>query len=64
MEIWDAVLNLQLRQNKDMELVGVFTRRNPEDVKLLNGNMPVHMMDDIQIYGGNRCTYSLRRIEK
>ena len=23
-------------QNKDMELVGVFTRRNPEDVKLLN----------------------------
>jgi diaminopimelate dehydrogenase len=34
-------------QNKDMELVGVFTRRNPEDVKLLNGNVPVHMMDDI-----------------
>ncbi|NYF25111.1 diaminopimelate dehydrogenase [Sporosarcina sp. JAI121] len=34
-------------QNQDMELVGVFTRRNPEDVKLLNGNVPVHMMDDI-----------------
>ncbi len=35
-------------QNKDMELVGVFSRRNPEDVKLLNGNVPVHKMDDIQ----------------
>lgn len=39
-----------ISQNKDMELVGVFTRRNPEDVKLLNGNIPVHMMDDIQKY--------------
>ena len=36
-----------ISQNKDMELVGVFTRRNPEDVKLLNGNVSVHMMDDI-----------------
>jgi diaminopimelate dehydrogenase len=36
-----------IEQNKDMELVGVFTRRNPEDVKLLNGNVPVHIMDDI-----------------
>ncbi|AMQ05858.1 MULTISPECIES: diaminopimelate dehydrogenase [Sporosarcina] len=36
-----------INQNKDMELVGVFTRRNPEDVKLLNGNVSVHMMDDI-----------------
>ncbi|MBO0586044.1 diaminopimelate dehydrogenase [Sporosarcina sp. E16_8] len=36
-----------ISQNKDMELVGVFTRRNPEDVKLLNGNVPVHMMDAI-----------------
>ncbi len=35
-------------QNEDMELVGVFSRRNPEDVKLLNGNVPVHKMDDIQ----------------
>ncbi|KAA0965226.1 diaminopimelate dehydrogenase [Sporosarcina sp. ANT_H38] len=34
-------------QNKDMELVGVFTRRNPDDVELLNGNVPVHIMDDI-----------------
>ena len=36
-----------IAQNKDMELVGVFTRRNPEEVKLLNGNVPVHIMDDI-----------------
>lgn len=35
-------------QNKDMELVGVFTRRNPADVQLLNNNVPVHTMDDIQ----------------
>ena len=36
-----------ISQNIDMELVGVFTRRNPEDVKLLNSNVPVHIMDDI-----------------
>lgn len=36
-----------IAQNKDMELVGVFTRRNPDDVKLLNANVPVHIMDDI-----------------
>lgn len=37
-----------ISQNEDMELVGVFSRRNPVDVKLLNGNVPVHKMDDIQ----------------
>src|SRR4051812_19300016 len=37
-----------ISQNEDMELDGVFSRRNPEDVKLLNGNVPVHKMDDIQ----------------
>ena len=35
-------------QNKDMELVGVFSRRNPADVQILNNNVPVHTMDDIQ----------------
>ncbi|WP_318614313.1 diaminopimelate dehydrogenase [Sporosarcina sp. YIM B06819] len=35
-------------QNKDMELVGVFSRRNPADVQLLNSKVPVHTMDDIQ----------------
>ena len=48
MEIWDEVLNPQLVKIKIWNLVGVFTRRNPEDVKLLNGNVPVHTMDDIQ----------------
>ncbi|KXH87237.1 diaminopimelate dehydrogenase [Sporosarcina sp. HYO08] len=37
-------------QNKDMKLVGVFTRRNPEDVTLLNKDVPVYKMDDIQNY--------------
>ncbi len=35
-------------QNEDMKLVGVFTRRNPEDVQLLNSDVPVHKMDDIE----------------
>ncbi|MCZ2258033.1 diaminopimelate dehydrogenase [Sporosarcina sp. G11-34] len=35
-------------QNKDMELVGVFSRRNPEDVKLLTNHVPVYKMEDIQ----------------
>lgn len=35
-------------QNEDMELVGVFTRRNPEEVQLLNSEIPVHKMDDIE----------------
>ncbi|MEK5037973.1 diaminopimelate dehydrogenase [Sporosarcina sp. FSL K6-3457] len=39
-----------IAQNKDMELVGVFSRRNPADVQLLNNNVPVHTMDDIQNY--------------
>lgn len=37
-----------ISQNKDMELVGVFSRRNPADVQLLNNNVPVHTMDEIQ----------------
>jgi len=39
-----------IAQSIDMELVSVFTRRKPEDVKLLNGNIPVHMMSEIQNY--------------
>lgn len=37
-----------ISQNPDMELVGVFTRRNPSDVKLLSESVPVHMLDSIQ----------------
>lgn len=37
-------------QNEDMELVGVFTRRNPEDVTLINSKIPVHKLDDVEEY--------------
>lgn len=35
-------------QNEDMELIGVFTRRNPEDVTLLNDAIPVHALDRVE----------------
>lgn len=35
-------------QNKDMELVGVFTRREPSTVTLLNESVPVYKMDEIE----------------
>ena len=34
-----------LRQNQDMELKAVFTRRNPETVKILTENVPVYHAD-------------------
>ena len=34
-----------LRQNSDMELKAVFTRRNPETVKILTENVPVYHVD-------------------
>ena len=34
-----------ISQNDDMELVGVFTRRNPEDLTLLNDKVPVYKHD-------------------
>ncbi|MBE1554446.1 diaminopimelate dehydrogenase [Sporosarcina limicola] len=39
-----------IAQNEDMELVGVFTRRNPEDVHLLSANVSTYKMDDITNY--------------
>ena len=36
-----------IAQNSDMELVGVFTRRSPESVSLLNKAVPVHGFDVI-----------------
>ncbi len=36
-----------IRQNPDMELAAVFTRRNPEDVKLKTAGVPVLKTDDI-----------------
>lgn len=37
-------------QNEDMELVGVFTRRTPEDLTLLNEEVPVYSIDTIEEY--------------
>ena len=37
-----------IAQNTDMQLVGVFSRRDPASVKLLNQNVPVYAMDDIE----------------
>ena len=38
-------VELAVRQNDDMELVGVFTRRNPADVSLLTKDVPVYSID-------------------
>ena len=35
-----------IRQNPDMELVGVFSRRNPEDVKILTEGVKVYNLSD------------------
>ena len=35
-----------LKQNEDMELVAVFTRRNPEDLKILTQSVPVYNVSD------------------
>lgn len=39
-----------IAQNEDMQLMGVFTRRNPEDITLINNEIPVHKLDDIEDY--------------
>lgn len=36
-----------IKQNEDMELVAVFTRRNPDTVSILSENVKVHRMDEI-----------------
>lgn len=41
---------LAIRQNADMELVCVFTRRNPADLKILTENVPVYSIDSIAEY--------------
>lgn len=35
-----------IKQNSDMELVAVFTRRDPSSVKLINENVPVYHVDE------------------
>jgi|SRR5690554_677363 len=39
-----------LQQNTDMQLVGVFSRRDPAGVTLLDAQVPVYAMADIQQY--------------
>lgn len=39
-----------VRQNKDMELFCVFTRRDPSSVKLLTKGVPVYSVEDIEKY--------------
>ena len=37
-----------VKENKDMELAAVFTRRNPADLKIATENVPVVKVDDIE----------------
>lgn len=39
-----------LTQNPDMQLVGVFSRRDPASVTLLNSDVPVYAMADVEQY--------------
>jgi diaminopimelate dehydrogenase len=41
-------VELALQQNPDMQLVAVFTRRNPADVKPLTAGVPVYSLDDAE----------------
>lgn len=43
-------VELALGQNPDMELVAVFSRREPKSVELLAGNVPVYALDTIEQY--------------
>ena len=45
-------VELAVRQNPDMELVGVFTRRNPQNVKLLTEGLPVYSIDKAESMRG------------
>ena len=40
-------IECSINQNEDMELVAVFTRRNPDTVKILHKNVPVYHIDNI-----------------
>ncbi|GAA3906073.1 diaminopimelate dehydrogenase [Halomonas cibimaris] len=39
-----------LRQNPDMQLVGVFSRRDPESVTLLDPSVPVYAMSEVETF--------------
>ena len=44
---------LAIRQNPDMELACVFTRRDPASLKILTEGVPVYSMNDIANHKGN-----------
>lgn len=44
-------VELAIRQNPDMELFGIFTRRDPKTVKTLTG-APVYAAEDAEDYAG------------
>lgn len=46
-------VELALRQNPDMQLVAVFTRRNPADVKPLTAGVSVYSLDDAEQHKDN-----------
>src|SRR5690554_3501813 len=37
-----------IAQNEDMELIGVFTRRKPDELTLMNEKVPVHSLDTVE----------------
>ncbi|ART79632.1 diaminopimelate dehydrogenase [Oceanisphaera avium] len=39
-----------IKQSPDMQLVGVFSRRDPSSVTLIDASVPVYSMDDIEHY--------------
>ncbi len=41
-------VELAIRQNSDMELAGVFTRRAPESVKTLTPDVPIYRLEDAE----------------
>lgn len=41
---------LAIKQNNDCNLVCVFTRRNPTELKILTSGVPVYSIDDIKAY--------------
>ena len=41
-------VEMAIAQSPDMQLVGVFTRRDPASIQLLDASVPVHPLDDIE----------------
>ena len=48
MAIWAEEWSISIRQNPDMKLVGVFTRREPSQVTLVDPAVPVYPLDQLE----------------